>query len=118
MTMNPNVADILIEALPYIRRFYGMTIVVKYGGNAMVDEELKQGFARDLVLMKLVGMNPVVVHGGGQQIGELLKRVGKAARLELADILGVPVHLELWVKVKANWADSEKDLANLGYDAP
>ena len=65
-------ARILTEALPYIRRFRGKTIVVKYGGNAMVDAQLKHSFARDIVLMKLVGMNPVVVHGGGPQIGELL----------------------------------------------
>jgi acetylglutamate kinase len=70
-------AKILAEALPYIRRFYGKTIVVKYGGNAMTDEKLKHSFARDVVLLKLVGMNPVVVHGGGPQIDELLKRVGK-----------------------------------------
>jgi acetylglutamate kinase len=70
-------ARILTEALPYIRRFQGKTIVIKYGGNAMVDERLKQGFARDVVLMKLVGMNPVVVHGGGPQIGRLLERIGK-----------------------------------------
>ena len=70
-------AQLLIEALPYIRRFQGKTIVIKYGGNAMVDEALKQSFARDVVLMKLVGMNPVVVHGGGQQIGQLLEKIGK-----------------------------------------
>lgn len=70
-----NIASVLSEALPYIRRFQGKTIVIKYGGNAMVDEELKQGFARDVVLMKLVGMNPVVVHGGGPQIGRLLERL-------------------------------------------
>ena len=72
-----NIASVLAEALPYIQRFAGKTIVVKYGGNAMTDEKLKQGFARDIVLMKLVGMNPVVVHGGGPQIGHLLERVGK-----------------------------------------
>ncbi|WP_237261649.1 acetylglutamate kinase [Thiomicrorhabdus immobilis] len=72
-----NIASVLTEALPYIQRFSGKTIVVKYGGNAMTDEKLKQGFARDIVLMKLVGMNPVVVHGGGPQIGNLLDRVGK-----------------------------------------
>jgi len=70
-------ASILAEALPYIKRFHGRTIVVKYGGNAMTDEHLKQCFARDVVLLKLVGMNPVVVHGGGPQIDDLLKRVGK-----------------------------------------
>lgn len=72
-----NVAKVLTEALPYIQKFVGKTIVIKYGGNAMVDENLKNGFARDVVLMKLVGMNPVVVHGGGPQIGSLLKRLGK-----------------------------------------
>ena len=70
-------ARILAEALPYIQRFHGKTIVIKYGGNAMVEEDLKQGFARDVVLLKLVGMNPVVVHGGGPQINDMLKRVGK-----------------------------------------
>jgi acetylglutamate kinase len=72
-----NVAHVLSEAMPYIRRFRGKTVVIKYGGNAMVDEELKSGFARDIVLMKLVGINPVVVHGGGPQIGKLLERLGK-----------------------------------------
>jgi acetylglutamate kinase len=70
-------AEVLAEALPYIRRFKGKTIVVKYGGAAMVDDKLKSGFARDIVLMKLVGINPVVVHGGGPQIGKLLERLGK-----------------------------------------
>ncbi|MBI5462008.1 MAG: acetylglutamate kinase [Gammaproteobacteria bacterium] len=72
-----NVAHVLTEAMPYIQRFQGKTVVIKYGGNAMVDEQLKQGFARDIVLMKLVGINPVVVHGGGPQIGDLLKKLGK-----------------------------------------
>ncbi|WP_319381011.1 acetylglutamate kinase [Thiomicrorhabdus sp.] len=72
-----NIASVLAEALPYIQRFAGKTIVVKYGGNAMTDDNLKAGFARDIVLMKLVGMNPVVVHGGGPQIGNLLEKVGK-----------------------------------------
>ncbi len=74
------VARVLGEALPYIRRFRGKTIVVKYGGNAMVDERLKSGFARDIVLMRLVGINPVVVHGGGPQIGQLLEKIGKESR--------------------------------------
>ena len=72
-----NVAHVLTEAMPYIRRFRGKTVVIKYGGNAMVDEALKSGFARDIVLMKLVGINPVVVHGGGPQIGRLLEKIGK-----------------------------------------
>ncbi len=70
-------AAILAEALPYIRSFNGKTIVVKYGGNAMTDDKLKEDFAKDVVLLKLVGLNPVVVHGGGPQINELLERVGK-----------------------------------------
>jgi acetylglutamate kinase len=70
-----DVARILTEALPYIQRFTNKTIVVKFGGNAMIDDKLKEQFARDIVLMKLVGMNPIVVHGGGPQIGALLKRL-------------------------------------------
>jgi len=70
-------AEILAEALPYIQRFFDKTIVIKYGGNAMTDPHLKDSFARDVVLLKLVGMNPVVVHGGGPQIESLLHRVGK-----------------------------------------
>jgi len=73
------IAHVLTEALPYIRRFKGKTIVVKYGGNAMIDERLKNSFARDIVLLKLVGINPVVVHGGGPQIGNLLQRLGKTS---------------------------------------
>ncbi len=84
MTLNKNsamnIARVLTEALPYIRRFAGKTIVIKYGGNAMIDEALKSGFARDVVLMKLVGMNPVVVHGGGPQIGKVLERIGKQSQ--------------------------------------
>ena len=75
-----NVAHVLTEAMPYIRRFRGKTVVIKYGGNAMVDEALKSGFARDIVLMKLVGINPVVVHGGGPQIGRLLEKIGKKSK--------------------------------------
>jgi acetylglutamate kinase len=72
----PSVADILIEALPYIRRFYGMTVVIKYGGHAMVDEQLKADFARDITLLKFIGLNPVVVHGGGPQINSVLDQMG------------------------------------------
>ena len=71
------IAEVLTEALPYIQRFSGKTIVIKYGGNAMSEDQLKSGFARDVVLMKLVGMNPVLVHGGGPQIGALLEKLGK-----------------------------------------
>ena len=70
-------AEILAQALPYIRRFHGKTIVIKYGGNAMTDPALQQDFAEDVVLLKLVGMNPVVVHGGGPQIEEALNKIGK-----------------------------------------
>ena len=73
---NMHIAHVLNEALPYIKRFFGKTIVVKYGGNAMTESHLKNSFSRDIVLMKLVGMNPVVVHGGGPQIGETLKKFG------------------------------------------
>jgi acetylglutamate kinase len=73
-------AEILVEALPYIRRFYNRTVVIKYGGHAMVDGELKDNFARDVVLMKYIGINPVVVHGGGPQIGSLLKKLGKESK--------------------------------------
>jgi len=80
MTLNRgeaiNIAKVLTEALPYIQRFTNKTIVIKYGGNAMIDEDLKRSFARDVVLMKLVGMNPVVVHGGGPQIGQVLDQLG------------------------------------------
>ncbi len=79
--MEPSSADtiarVLIEALPYIQKFSGKTIVIKYGGNAMVDEDLKSSFARDIVLLKQVGINPVIVHGGGPQIGLTLERLGK-----------------------------------------
>jgi len=73
-------ADILLEALPYIKRFYNKTIVIKYGGHAMIDDELKDKFARDVVMMKYIGINPVVVHGGGPQIGALLKKLGKESK--------------------------------------
>ena len=70
-----NIAKVLTEALPYIQKFTNKTVVVKYGGNAMVDNDLKQSFARDIVLMKLVGINPIVIHGGGPQIGEVLEKL-------------------------------------------
>lgn len=82
MTSNQNLtasikAEVLSEALPYIRRFHGKTVVIKYGGNAMTDTDLQRSFAHDVVLLKLVGLNPVVVHGGGPQINAALKRIGK-----------------------------------------
>jgi acetylglutamate kinase len=80
LTAARDIAHVLTEALPYIRRFAGKTMVVKYGGNAMKDDTMIASFARDIVLMKLVGMNPVVVHGGGPQIGEHLEKLGKKSR--------------------------------------
>ena len=81
MTLTPHLAQdkaaILSEALPYIRKFAGKTIVIKYGGNAMTDPELQADFAEDVVLLKLVGLNPVVVHGGGPQIDAALNKIGK-----------------------------------------
>lgn len=73
------IAHVLIEALPYIQKFKNKTVVIKFGGNAMIDEELKHSFAQDIVLMKLVGINPIVVHGGGPQIGNLLSKLGKTS---------------------------------------
>ena len=79
--MNPlDKAKVLVEALPYIRRFYDKTVVIKYGGSAMEEEGMKLSFALDIVLLKYIGMNPVVVHGGGPQIGEMLTRVGKKSQ--------------------------------------
>lgn len=72
-----NKANILMEAMPYMQRFYGKTVVIKYGGNAMVEEHLKRGFANDIILLKLIGINPVVVHGGGPQIGKVLEQMGR-----------------------------------------
>ena len=74
--MTSNVSDILIEALPYIRKFSGMTIVVKYGGHAMVEKQLRDAFAQDIALLKFVGINPVIVHGGGPQINDVLEKMG------------------------------------------
>ena len=76
-TQATQIAHILTEALPYIQRYSGKTVVIKYGGNAMTDESLKTSFARDIVLLKQVGINPVIVHGGGPQIGKLLEQIGK-----------------------------------------
>ena len=69
-------AEVLIEALPWLQRFHGKTVVVKYGGNAMIDDELKRAFAQDMVFLRLAGIHPVVVHGGGPQISAMLKRLG------------------------------------------
>ena len=79
-SLYPEKASILMEALPYIRRFYHQTMVIKYGGHAMVDENLKTGFAKSMVLMKYIGLNPVVVHGGGPQIKKVLDRMHISSR--------------------------------------
>lgn len=110
-----NVARVLTEALPYIQRFTGKTIVVKFGGNAMTDPELHESFARDVVLMKLVGMNPIVVHGGGPQIGALLEklniqtefvdgmRVTDAATMDVVEmVLGGSVNKEIVASINRN----------------
>ncbi len=110
-----NVAQVLTEALPYIQRFTGKTIVVKFGGNAMVDPQLHESFARDVVLMKLVGMNPVVVHGGGPQIGALLEklniktefldgmRVTDAETMDVVEmVLGGSVNKEIVASINRN----------------
>jgi acetylglutamate kinase len=110
-----NIARVLTEALPYIQRFTGKTIVVKFGGNAMVDPELHESFARDVVLMKLVGMNPVVVHGGGPQIGSLLEklnihtefvdgmRVTDAQTMDVVEmVLGGSVNKEIVTSINRN----------------
>ena len=96
------IARVLTEALPYIQRFTGKTIVVKFGGNAMVDPQLHESFARDVVLMKLVGMNPVVVHGGGPQIGELLKKLNIHTEfvngMEMQEVVGSDAIREVLVE--------------------
>ena len=110
-----NIANVLTEALPYIQRFTGKTIVVKFGGNAMVDADLHESFARDVVLMKLVGMNPVVVHGGGPQIGALLAklniqtefvngmRVTDAQTMDVVEmVLGGSVNKEIVTSINRN----------------
>jgi len=112
-------AKILSEALPYIKKFFGKTIVIKYGGNAMVDENLKQSFASDVVLLKLVGMNPVVVHGGGPQIDEHLDKLGKkgefiqgmrvtdAETMDIVEmVLGGQVNKEIVNLINRTWRKS------------
>ena len=105
MSLNTNIAHVLTEALPYIQRFKGKTLVIKYGGNAMVDEALKNSFARDVVLMKLVGINPVIVHGGGPQIGKVLEQIGKKSQfvdgLRVTDSHNFPVESG---RIHPSWA--------------
>ena len=97
--MTPNEkSKVLSEALPYIKKFFGKTIVIKFGGNAMIDTKLKQSFAKDVVLLKLVGMNPVVIHGGGPQINESLNKLGKKPLFEQ----GIRVTDEETMRIVAN----------------
>ena len=104
-------AHVISRALPYIQRFAGKTVVVKYGGNAMVDESLKQSFARDIVLMKAVGINPVVVHGGGPQIGELLERL--SIKSEFVDGMRVTDSKTMDVVEMVLGATINKEIVNL-----
>jgi len=104
-------AQVISRALPYIQRFAGKTVVVKYGGNAMVDERLKQSFARDIVLMKAVGINPVVVHGGGPQIGELLERL--SIKSEFVDGMRVTDSKTMDVVEMVLGATINKEIVNL-----
>ena len=90
-----SIAATLVEALPYIRKYHGKTIVVKYGGNAMVDEKLKHAFAQDIVLLKLVGIDPIIVHGGGPQIDRMLRRVGKKSHFKQGMRITDPETLEV-----------------------
>ena len=104
-------AQVISRALPYIQRFAGKTVVVKYGGNAMVDERLKASFARDIVLMKAVGINPVVVHGGGPQIGELLDRL--SIKTKFIDGMRVTDTKTMDVVEMVLGATINKDIVNL-----
>ena len=104
-------AQVIARALPYIQRFAGKTVVVKYGGNAMVDERLKQSFARDIVLMKAVGINPVVVHGGGPQIGDLLERL--SIKSEFVDGMRVTDDKTMDVVEMVLGGTINKDIVNL-----
>lgn len=106
-----NIAKVLTEALPYIRQFTGKTIVVKFGGNAMINDDLKNSFARDVVLMKLVGMNPVVVHGGGPQIGQLLEKLN--IKSEFVDGMRVTDTATMDVVEMVLGGTVNKDIVNL-----
>ena len=106
-----NIAKVLTEALPYIQQFTGKTIVVKFGGNAMVSDELKNSFARDIVLMKLVGINPIVVHGGGPQIGNLLERLN--IKSEFVDGMRVTDSATMDVVEMVLGGTVNKDIVNL-----
>jgi len=109
MTANEK-SKVLSEALPYIKKFFGKTIVIKFGGNAMVDNKLKQSFAKDVVLLKLVGMNPVVIHGGGPQINKSLNKLGKKPLFEQ----GIRVTDEETMKIVANVLnDINKEIVSL-----
>lgn len=104
-------ARILNEALPYIRRFHDKTIIIKYGGNAMTEEHLKRSFASDVVLLKLVGMNPVVVHGGGPQINDMLSRIGKQGEFVQGMRVTDAETMDIVEMVLGGWVN--KDIVNL-----
>ena len=109
-------AHVLAEALPYIQKYTGKTIVVKYGGNAMISQELRQAVISDIILLSLVGVRVVVVHGGGPEISQMLKKIGTAARQEIEQMLEMKVNLSLFVKVRKDWRDSDNLLRNFGYN--
>ena len=113
---NSDRAQVLVRALPYIQTHKGKTVVVKYGGNAMVNEDLKAAVMSDIVLMQLVGIHVVLVHGGGPEISAMLKKIGTNARYEIEQLLEQKVNLKLWVKVKKDWRDSDFLIKNFGYD--
>ena len=108
-------AQILVEALPYIQQYAGEIVVIKYGGNAMINEELKDSVMMDIVLLSLIGVRVVLVHGGGPEITDMLKKIGTKARGDIERLLGSPIYLELWVKVKKDWRDSDFLMKNFGY---
>ena len=112
---NGDRAHVLVQAMPYIKKWAGETIVVKYGGNAMINPELKEAVMNDIVLMQLVGINVVLVHGGGPEISAMLKKIASAARTDCEEFLGCRVNLQCWVKVKADWRDNEFMLNNFGF---
>ena len=109
-------AQTLIEALPYIQKYNGKIVVIKYGGNAMISQELREAVMSDIILLSLVGVHVVVVHGGGPEISAMLKKIGSYAREDLEKFFGCRVNLQLWVKVKEDWRNRDALLRSFGYD--
>ena len=112
---NEEMALLFSEATPYIQKYHGKTLVIKYGGNAMVNEELKLAVMNDLVTLTLLGVRVVLVHGGGPEISSMLKKIGSNARYGIEQLLDTHVNLKLWVKVKKDWRDTDTLLRNYGY---